>query len=46
MLIQSDWLFYTQSRILQVDWLIFENDEKATLHINMPYTVSSIDVDG
>ena len=32
-----DWLFNTKSRVLQADWLILENDEKATLNINMPY---------
>ena len=36
-IIPSDWLFKTQSRILLADWLIFENDEKATLHVDMPY---------
>ena len=34
---KSDWLLNTQSRVLQVDWLILENAEKATLNINMPY---------
>ena len=34
---KSDWLFNTQSRILQADWLSVENNEKATLNINMPY---------
>ena len=33
----SDWLFNTQSRVLQADWLILENNEKATLNINMLY---------
>ena len=36
--VNSDWLFNAQSRILHVDWLIFENNEKATLNINMPYS--------
>ena len=31
--VNSDWLFNTQSRILQVDWLILENNEKATLKV-------------
>ena len=31
-----DWLVIYQSRVLQADWLILENDEKATLHISMP----------
>ena len=35
--VNSDWLFNTQSRVLQADWLMLENDEKATLNINMPY---------
>ena len=34
---ESDWLFNTQSRELQADWLIFENNEKATLNIHMTY---------
>ena len=34
---KGDWLFNTQSRILQADWLELENYEKATLNINMPY---------
>ena len=33
----SDWLFSTQSRVLQADWLILENNERATLNINRPY---------
>ena len=41
MLIQNsgnyDWLFNTQSRVVQADWLMLENNEKATLNINMPY---------
>ena len=34
---KSEWLFNTQSRVLQADWLILENNEKAALSINMPY---------
>ena len=30
-------LFNTQSRVQQADLLILENNEKATLYINMPY---------
>ena len=30
-------VFNTHSRVLQADWLILENNEKATLNINMPY---------
>ena len=30
----SNCLYFTQSSTC---WLIFENDEKATLHINIPY---------
>ena len=33
---KSDWLFNSQSRVLQADWLIFENNEEATFNINMP----------
>ena len=29
--------YNTQLRVLQADWLILENNEKATLNINMPY---------
>ena len=35
--VNYDWLFNIQSRVLQVDWLILENNEKATLNINIPY---------
>ena len=34
--VNSDWLFKTQSRVQQADWLIEESKEKATLNINMP----------
>ena len=34
---QSDWLFNTQSRVLQADRLMLKNNEKATLNIHMPY---------
>ena len=37
---KSDRLFNTRIRsttVLQADWLIMENNEKATLNINMPY---------
>ena len=41
---KSDWLFNTQSRVLQADWFILEINEEATLNINMPYTITqSID---
>ena len=33
--VNSDWLFNTQSRVLQDDWLILENNEKATLNISI-----------
>ena len=33
----SYWLSNIQSRALQADWLILENNEKATLNINPPY---------
>ena len=32
---KSDWLFNTQSRVLQADRLILENNGKATLTIHM-----------
>ena len=35
----SDWLFNTQSTVLQADWLILEINEKATLNINVPYCI-------
>ena len=35
--VNSDRLFDTQSWVLQVDWFIFEINEKATLNIDMPY---------
>ena len=34
-----DWLFNTQTIELQADWLIFENNEKATFNIIMPYYI-------
>ena len=30
------WLFNSQSRVLQADWLILGNNGNATLNINMP----------
>ena len=33
---ESGKLFTTQSRVLQADWWILENNEKATLDMNMP----------
>ena len=41
--LKSDWLFNTQSNVLQADWLIVESKEKATLNINMP-SVSCINM--
>ena len=38
--INSDWLFNTQSRVMQGDWLMLENNEKATLNNNMPYSIN------
>ena len=35
--VNSDWLFTTQSRVLQAGWLILKYTKKATLNINMPY---------
>ena len=34
--VNSGWLCNIQSRVLQADWLL-ENNEKATLNVNMPY---------
>ena len=36
--VNYDWLFNTQSRALLADWLILENNEKATLNINILYS--------
>ena len=33
---KPEWLFNTQSRVQQADWLILEKNEQATLNINMP----------
>ena len=35
-----DWLFYTQSGMLQIDWLILENNENAILNVNVPYWIA------
>ena len=35
--VNFEWLFNNRSRVLQADWLMLENNEKATLNINMPY---------
>ena len=35
--VKSDWLFNTQSGVLQADPFILEVHEKATMNINMPY---------
>ena len=35
--VYSDWLFNTQSRVLQADWFLLENNGKAIFKINMPY---------
>ena len=34
--VNSGWLCNIQSRVLQADWLL-ENNEKATLNVNIPY---------
>ena len=31
---KSDWLFITQTRVLQLDWMISNNDEKVTLYVS------------
>ena len=41
--VNADWLFNTQSRVLQADWFILEINEKATLNINMPYWLLELD---
>ena len=33
--VESDWLFDTQSRVLQADWFILEINEEVTLNINI-----------
>ena len=33
--------FNTQSTVLQAGWLVLEDNEKATLNINMPYWIGS-----
>ena len=38
---KANWLFKTQSRVLQADWLILKNNEEATLNINIPYILTS-----
>ena len=30
---KSDWLLNTKLKVLQADWLIMENNEKATIYI-------------
>ena len=35
--VNSDWLFYTTSRVLQADWFILDINEEATLNIKMLY---------
>ena len=37
----SDWLFNTQSKVLRVDQLILENNEKATSNINAPPLITT-----
>ena len=41
----SDWLFNTQSRVLQADWLMLKNNEKAALNTNMPYLTTFLQSD-
>ena len=36
-LLLSHWLIIFQSIVLQADWLILDNNEKGTIHINMHY---------
>ena len=33
----SDWLFNTWPIVLQADWMILENNERATLNIDTPH---------
>ena len=35
--VNSDWLFNTQSKVLQAGWFMLEINEKTTLNISMPY---------
>ena len=30
---KSDWLFITQSRVPQIDWMILENNDKVVSHV-------------
>ena len=36
-LLQSQWLCFTCSRVLQAYWMVLDNNEKAILHINKGY---------
>ena len=38
--VNSDWLFNTQSKVLQADWSILEINEEAILNIIMPSIIS------
>ena len=40
--LKSDWLFNTQSRVLLADWFLWENNEKATLKLYMPYSMKYV----
>ena len=41
---KSDWLLHTQSRVLQTDRLILENNEKANSNISMPYSIHRVEI--
>ena len=36
-LLQSQWLSFTHSRVLQAYWMVLGNNAKAILHINVTY---------
>ena len=42
--VKSDWLFITQSIIQYADRMIMGNNEKTTLHINMPYLGNFVEI--
>ena len=42
--VNSDWLFNTQSRVLQADWFILKINKKATLNFHMSYWHASVGV--
>ena len=41
----SDWLFITQPRELQADWMLLDNNGKTALHISIPLFWDIIDIE-